>query len=350
MNRSAEFWLRISIVCLICLVIFYAPAILFPFIISLIIAVLLNPVALWIHKQANRLFHGRFPYDGSIVLSFIVFLAVIYLIIVHILVPFVTEFREFIKSVPGTLDALQRTIPAIEAEYQFNLLPPEARTVISKIVTDIGEYTLKLAQFSISAIFSFASTVVELIVVPFITFYMMKKGGQFIQFFIELFPDRFQGHLRQLFDEMHGVLNAYIRGQLMLSALMAFLVFLGMFLLDIPYPLVIGLLAGLVEMVPVIGPIIGAIPPVLLGLLKGTGVMVQVIVFYVIVQQLDSHLIMPKLMGQVIDVHPVAIIAGVLVGGHLFGVLGMMVSVPAVAVLQIIVRHMWFYDRYKSLR
>lgn len=350
MNKGAEFWLRISIVCLICIIIFLDPAILFPFILSLIIAVLLNPVALWIHGQANRLCHGRFPYDVAIILSFLVFLTVIYMIIIHILVPFVSEFREFMKSFPSTLAALQQAIPAAEAEYQFNLLPPEARNVISKILSDVGEYTLKIAQFSLSAIFSFASTVVELIVVPFITFYMMKKGGYVVESFIKLFPDRFRTHLRELFKETHSVLNAYIRGQLILSALMAFLVFLGMFLLDIPYPLVIGLVAGLVEMVPIIGPVIGAIPPVLLGLLKGTGVMVQVIIFYVVVQQLDSHFIMPKLMGHVIDVHPVAIIAGVLVGGHLFGVLGMMISVPTVAILQIILRHMWFYDRYKSLR
>lgn len=108
--------------------------------------------------------------------------------------------------------------------------------------------------------------------------------------------------------------------------------------------------AGVVEMVPIIGPIIGAVPPILLGLLQGSSVMIQVIIFYVVVQQLDSHFIMPKLMGSIIEVHPVAIIAGVLIGGSLKGILGMMIAVPAVAVLQILLRHMWYYDRYKVLR
>ena len=76
--------------------------------------------------------------------------------------------------------------------------------------------------------------------------------------------------------------------------------------------------------------------------------MLKVIVFYIIVQQLDSHLIMPKLMGSIINVHPVAIILGVLVGGHLYGIVGMMVAVPLLAVLQVILKHMWFYERYKS--
>lgn len=189
---------------------------------------------------------------------------------------------------------------------------------------------------------------VELIIVPIITFYMIKRGDDFCRSFIRLFPAAYEEHLRILFHEIHYVLSAYIRGQLALCILMAIVVFIGMMALGIPYPLVIGLLAGLVEMVPILGPIIGAVPPALLGLTQSSGVMLKVIVFYIIVQQLDSHLIMPKLMGSIINVHPVAIILGVLVGGHLYGIVGMMVAVPLLAVLQVILKHMWFYERYKS--
>ena len=349
MKGSAEFWMRIAIVLFFVILVFAAPMVLFPFTVSLIIAILLNPLAHWIHDHV-KLFGGlkKLPYDVAILISFAIFVAVIYMIIIHIFVPFVSEFREFIKGIPAMMTAVQQAIPELERQYQLSLMPPEAKNFVARIIQDVGEYTLKLAQFSLSAIFSFASTVVELIVVPFITFYMMKKGGYFVQVFIGLFPDRFHDHLENLFKEIHFVLNAYIRGQLLLSAIMALVVFIGMWSMDIPYPLVIGLLAGLVEMVPLIGPIIGAIPPVLLGLLQGSSVMVKVIIFYIIVQQLDGHFFMPKLMGSIIDVHPVAIIAGVLIGGQLFGVVGMMISVPLVAVLQVLLRHMWFYNRYKK--
>ncbi len=349
MKWGAELWMRIAIVLFFVILVVAAPMVLFPFTVSLIIAILLNPLAHWIHDHV-KLFGGlkKLPYDVAILISFAIFVSVIYLIIVHIFVPFVSEFREFIKGIPAMMVAVQQAIPELERQYQLSLMPPEAKNFVARIIQDVGEYTLKLAQFSLSAIFSFASTVVELIVVPFITFYMMKKGGYFVQVFIGLFPDRFHDHLENLFKEIHFVLNAYIRGQLILSVIMALVVFVGMWSMDIPYPLVIGLLAGLVEMVPLIGPIIGAIPPVLLGLLQGSSVMVKVIVFYIIVQQLDGHFFMPKLMGSIIDVHPVAIIAGVLIGGQLFGVVGMMISVPLVAVLQVILRHMWFYNRYKK--
>lgn len=354
MKKTPEFWLRITIVLFFTVLIISSPSILFPFGISLIISILLTPLAQWIQKYAKKIGIKKFPYDFSISISFLIFLAVLYMIMIHIFVPFIAELRDFSKSLPETFTAIQTAIPEIGKRYDLNVLPAEIQSevqgFVSKMIQEIGEYTLKFAQFSLFAIFSLASTVIELVVVPFITFYMMKKGSAFADLFAGFFPDKYQAHIKEVFKEIHFVLKAYIHGQLLLSVLMAAVVFVGMWIMDIPYPLVIGLLAGLVEMVPVIGPIIGAIPPILLGLLQGTATMIQVIIFYVIVQQLDSHFVMPKLMGSIIEVHPVAIIAGVLIGGSLFGVIGMMIAVPTVAVLQILFRHMWYYDKYKVSR
>ena len=335
MKRTAEFWMRIAITLFFILLALSAPIIFFPFGISLILSILLTPLAQKLYKWINMTGIKNIPYDIPIIISFGIFIGIIYLIAIHIFVPFITELRAFTRSIPATFSALQSAIPELEAAYHLSLLPAEAQGFIAKMIQEIGEYTLRLAQFSLSAIFSF---------------YMMKKGRTFSNKFAELFPERYHAHIKNLFKEIHFVLKAYIHGQLLLSVLMAFLVFIGMWIMDIPYPLVIGLLAGVVEMVPIIGPIIGAIPPILLGLLQGSSVMIQVIIFYVVVQQLDSHFIMPKLMGSIIEVHPVAIIAGVLIGGSLKGILGMMIAVPAVAVLQILLRHMWYYDRYKVLR
>lgn len=347
MKRGASFWLRVAAALfvggLVCLV----PAILFPFGLSLILAVLLKPLADGIARLGKR--GGLLlPYDLAIVLAFVLFLGILYLIGQYVLVPFIKEFQEFIASIPQIVATVQQAAPRLIEQYQLNAVPPEVKQLIASTIEKIGSYTLGLASLSLSAAFSFASTMIELIVVPIITFYMIKSGSAFCRGFIGLFPERYEKHLTLLFQEIHFVLSAYIRGQLTLSVLMTLVVFLGMVFLDIPYPLVIGLLAGIVEMVPVIGPIMGAVPPVLLGLAQSSAVMLQVLAFYIVVQQLDSHIVMPKLMGSIIKVHPVAIILGVLVGGHLYGVVGMMISVPVLAVLQVLLRHMWFYNRYRQ--
>lgn len=348
MKRDAEFWLRIGTVLFVIVLICITPAILFPFGLSLILAVLLKPLADWIACRVRRVSRVKIPYDLCIAAAFLIFLAVLYLIAQYVFVPFIREFRDFIASVPSIIASAQQAVPLLVEQYQMSALPPEVKQLIGSTLEKIGTYTLSLAQLSLSAVFSFASAMVELIVVPIITFYMIKSGDRFCNGFIALFPKQYEAHLHLLFHEMHHVLSAYIRGQLALSVMMTLVVFLGMVILDIPYPLVIGLLAGIVEMIPIVGPIIGAVPPVFLGLAQGSAVMVKVIVFYIVVQQLDSHVIMPKLMGSIIKVHPVAIILGVLVGGHLYGVVGMMIAVPLLAVLQVLLRHMWFYNRYKE--
>lgn len=344
MKQGAQFWLRIAIAVFFLALLYLAPTIILPFGISLILSTLLSPVARYIQKTIHHFGFQKFPYDLSIILSFGLFILVIYLLIIGILAPFITQFKEFIYNVPAALQALEMKIPQVQAVYEFTVMPPEIQGIFTDIVKQIGNYSLRVAQFSLSAVFSFATTVVELIVVPFLTFYMMKKGSAFIQWFIDIFPQTYRSHLKIFFSELHFVLTAYIRGQLALCAIMGCVVFLGMEFLNIPYPLVIGLLAAIVELIPMIGPIIGAIPPVLLALLQGSSVALKVIVFYIIVQQLDGHFVMPKLMGSIIRVHPVAIIAGVLIGGHIFGVVGMMVAVPLTAVIQVVLKHLWFYN------
>ncbi len=348
MKRGASFWLRVTAALFVAGLVCLVPAILFPFGLSLILAVLLKPLADGIARLGTRGGRSLFPYDLAIVLAFVLFLGILYLIGQYVLVPFIKEFQEFIASIPQIVATVQQAAPRLIEQYQLDAVPPEVKQLIASTIEKIGSYTLGLASLSLSAAFSFASTMIELIVVPIITFYMIKSGSAFCRGFIRLFPERYENHLTLLFQEIHFVLSAYIRGQLTLSVLMTLVVFLGMVFLDIPYPLVIGLLAGIVEMVPVIGPIMGAVPPVLLGLAQSSAVMLQVLAFYIVVQQLDSHIVMPKLMGSIIKVHPVAIILGVLVGGHLYGVVGMMISVPVLAVLQVLLRHMWFYNRYRE--
>lgn len=348
MWRSAEFWLRVTAAAILVLLPIVAPGILFPFGLSLFLAILLKPLANGIQKAICRMGLVKFPYDLSIIVAFLIFLTVLYLIATYVLVPFGRQFQEFIKQVPILLNEVQQALLQMEAQYNVAAMPQEGKQLIGSILEKIGNYTLSLASFSLSAVFSLASTMVELIVVPVITFYMIKIGGRFVRGFIALFPQNYRPHLTRLFEEMNRVLSAYIVGQLSLSVLMTVVIFLGMLALGIPYPLVIGLLAGVVEMIPVVGPIVGAVPAILLGLAESSGLAVKVLIFYIVVQQLDAHLVMPKLMGSVTNVHPVAIILGVLVGGQLYGIVGMMVAVPVLAVLQILLRHMWYYDIYKS--
>ena len=135
MKNSPEFWLRIAVTVFIVALIILVPQILYPFSISLILSVLLTPVADSIQALMRKAGLKKFPYDISIIFSFLLFIALVYLVIIHILVPFVTEAKSFINGLPAIVQEIQQAIPALEAEYDVRLIPPELRHVINNIVS-----------------------------------------------------------------------------------------------------------------------------------------------------------------------------------------------------------------------
>ena len=146
---------------------------------------------------------------------------------------------------------------------------------------------------------------------------------------------------RNVIEEMALVISGYIRGQVLISIVIGVIVFCGMYLLEIDYPLVLGLLAACTETIPIIGPIVGSVPAIMLAYLVAPALACKVIVFYIIVHQLENHIVVPNIMGHTIALHPVVVIISLLIGGQLLGIIGMMMAVPATAILRVIVRQLW---------
>ncbi len=346
--KDSQFWLRIAVVAFLCMIIYFVPWVVVPFILALFLTLLLRPVVAGIMTGADKLGWKWFPVDLAIVLSFLIFILVMVLLINSIVVPFLDQFQLFVSQLPEMTNQVTTMFANLQSQW-LAFIPPDAKGVINDLAVKAGNYLVDVAKTGIFAIWSFASKLVELIVVPIIAFYMLKSGSRFKKAFAKLFPGRYQNHILTVIQEMDFMLSAYVRGQLLMCCLMAGMVFVGMWFMDVPYPLVIALLAGIVELVPIVGPIIGAIPAVLLGATVSFSLAVKVLVFYIIVQQMEGHLIMPNLMGNVIEIHPVTIIAGVLIGSASIGIFGMMLAVPVLSIFKVISKHMWYYNKYREL-
>lgn len=148
--------------------------------------------------------------------------------------------------------------------------------------------------------------------------------------------------------EMAVVVSNYIRGQVLISIIMGLMVFCGMYFLQVDYPLVLGLLSTLTETIPILGPIVGAIPAIVLAYLVSPVLATKVAVFYIILHQLENHIIVPNVMGHTIDLHPTLVIISLLIGGHLYGIAGMILAVPVAAILKVLLRHLWNLDDLKK--
>ncbi len=283
------------------------------------------------------------PRSIAVLLSFVVAIFAIVLAALFIVFPFIQEFDKFVIDLPGLVRRIQFLLVVIEQQATAMELPDNVRDLLNQGIANMASFSVEMAKRILNAVFGFASQAVELVVVPVLTYYLLKDWRSLQSGLINAFSVQYQQQLQNVTNEMGNVISGYIRGQIVISIIMGILVFSGMYLLGVDYPLVLGLLATLTETIPIVGPIIGAIPAILLAYIAAPALAVKVIIFYILIQQIENHLIVPNIMGHTIDLHPILVVVSLLIGGHIYGVVGMMLAVPVTALLRVIIRHLWYY-------
>ncbi len=341
-TRSA--WLRVAVVILLLYILGKAAAIFLPLILATVLAFILYPLVRKLSHLRLWPTQKTLPLEIAILLAFVLTGILLSIMISYIFMPFVGEFNQFVASLPKLVVRVKQLLFSLSTSVQIVELPENMRTMIDNSLSNAATYSLNLATRVINATFGFAGQVVELIVVPVLAFYFLKDWSTLRAAFISVFPVAAHKKTRMIVDEMGLVISGYVRGQLLVSALMGMMVFLGMLFLDVDYPLVLGLIAALTEAIPVVGPIIGAIPALLLAFLASPALALKVLIFYLVIHQLENNILVPHVMKHTLELHPVTVIISLLIGAHLSGVLGMIVAVPVAAILKVLYKHLWHYQ------
>lgn len=343
MLKTASFWLRAIIVGMIVWLLTKVTSIYLPVILALILSFLLNSVVDCLVSLPKRWGKRQMPRSIAVLLSFVVAIFAIVLAALFIVFPFIQEFDKFVIDLPGLVRRIQFLLVVIEQQATAMELPDNVRDLLNQGIANMASFSVEMAKRILNAVFGFASQAVELVVVPVLTYYLLKDWRSLQSGLINAFSVQYRQQLQNVTNEMGNVISGYIRGQIVISIIMGILVFSGMYLLGVDYPLVLGLLATLTETIPIVGPIIGAIPAILLAYIAAPALAVKVIIFYILIQQIENHLIVPNIMGHTIDLHPILVVVSLLIGGHIYGVVGMMLAVPVTALLRVIIRHLWYY-------
>jgi predicted PurR-regulated permease PerM len=178
---------------------------------------------------------------------------------------------------------------------------------------------------------------------PIIAFYLLVDLPHIRTVFRSLVPERARGDAMVLARRLSTAIGGYFRGQLAVAIVVGIMASIGMLLIDLPFWLIVGMIAGLFNMIPLIGPWIGAIPGIAIAFTTGGGMgkAVAVAVVMAIVQQIDNHFISPMVMQRAVKLHPAVVMLALLAGGTLAGFFGLLLAVPAAATLKIVCGHAW---------
>ena len=242
---------------------------------------------------------------------------------------------------------------AILQEWMYPLLgvvgePEKIQGILNRELLKVGELPLKVISSitsilwgSVAGLFSFILLLANLVIIPVVMFYLLRDYDLINKKMLSFVPARFREQVLSLIKEIDGVLADFVRGQLMVGLIMAGLYSIGLFFCGTPMSLFIGLLAGLASLVPYLGLVFGFVPAAILTFMQTQD---WVLVFgvagvFAVVQGLEGMIITPRIVGEKIGLHPVAIILAVLLGAEFFGLVGVIVSVPVAAALNVLFTH-----------
>jgi predicted PurR-regulated permease PerM len=223
--------------------------------------------------------------------------------------------------------------------YERLRIPRELRQGIDQSALAAGEGAVQSIQGSLLAVVGSLSYLPWLLLIPILAFFLLKDAATLRRTLIKALPHDGQLRWHRLFEELNAALAAYTRAQLLACVLVGVFCGVGFAILGIPYPVVLGVLAGVLEFIPLVGPLVLAAVAATIAALHAPMLAVWAIGFLVIIRLIEDYAIYPRLIRRSIHLHPLAVILAVLAGAELGGLAGMFLAVPTAAIASVIYRH-----------
>ncbi len=239
---------------------------------------------------------------------------------------------------PRYLDACTQTASRAE-QYYRERLPPSLRPAVDSWVEGAADAVTSTATKGLGVTVHGVGFVIEMLLVPILAFYFLADGPSIRRQVLFFVPRRYVFRTELLLDQSDDIFQRYIKGQVILCIIAFAVVAAGLWALGVDFHLLLGVVAGVTRAVPIIGPVIGGIPIMAAVLLtKSLSVALWVLLAFTLMHLLESKFLMPAILGQQLDLHPVLIIVALLLGAQMGGLLGVVVAAPVLAAVKTIVQ------------
>ncbi len=329
-------------------IIVFASTLFTPILIAGILYFIFNPIVRFLEK--------KLPRTLSILLIYLVFVAFIGFVLSAVGPVFTKQVTDLFNSIPSYVKQIQIFIKQMSNSQWFTWMMNQDFVSVAKIESSIGEYLTSLPENitgSLSSVFGVVTNIaITAVTVPFILFYMLKDGNRFPNLAVKILPDKYKNEGLKIFKDLYETLAAYIQGQLIVCMFVGTACFIGFWIAGVKYALILGVIIAVTNIIPYVGPFLGATPAVIIAFLDSPTKAFIALIIVVAVQQTDGNLLSPLIIGRRLNTHPLTIILLLIGAGSFGGILGMILAVPAYALLKAftlnIVRLVRLRQRYKK--
>jgi predicted PurR-regulated permease PerM len=226
----------------------------------------------------------------------------------------ILALQDFIKSSAGAID-----VESIDIKGKLESFMTTVSGEVMVILSNIGSIVSAVA------------------IIPFVVFFFLRDGRNMKKVFISYVPNRYFEITLNIMHKIDGQLGGYLRGQFTEATVVGVLGTIALVILNVKYSIIIGIFAGLANMIPYVGPVAGAVPAILVTLVNGGSMatIIYIVIAFAIVQFIDNMIVQPIVLSKSVDLHPLIIVFAVLIGGKFFGLLGLLLAVPAAGMIKV---------------
>lgn len=272
---------------------------------------------------------------------FIVYFAMFFIVAGVLLygMPYIiAQLYRVADAVPGYATQVQEFTASLQIEYARAGIPETLRRIIDERINWLESILVQQAERVVETLLGLAGYVFNIILAPIFAFYLLKDIELFTNRIVSFIPPDSREDVLALGSEISRVIDSFVRGYLLVSLIVGFLTGLAMTFLNMEFALMLGIFAGLTNLIPYFGPLIGAIPAIALAMLVSKWMVLKVAIAFLVIQQIESAVIGPRVIGNRVGLHPLFVILVLLAGTQLYGLTGLILSVPVAAILRILFR------------
>ena len=292
---------------------------------------------------------------GIAILLVMLGVIVIFIMIITSLVPIIQkQLLDLVSQLPYYYQIISEQVENFMQTGLFETIQEQFNKINTDFIQSITERLNGILNFTFSGIGSVVGIIGDIVItvmtMPVILYYLLKDGNKVIPFVTRMFPTRSQHKISVMLNEMNQQVSSYIRGQITVAICVGFTYIIGYTLIGLPYGVTIGMIAGLLTIIPYIGSIIGLTPALIIGFVTNPTLALHVLLVFVIEQLIESRVLQPLILGSSLKMHPVTILIILLAAGKMFGLVGLLIAVPVYAVVKVFITHFFaWYKEYSGL-
>jgi predicted PurR-regulated permease PerM len=302
------------------------------FLLTLLLATIMS-------APVNYLARQGMPRVWGTLAVFVGLLLGLQLVVEVVIAPLLDQTQRLLADFPALLAEVRNLVNRLEQTTRLDLAEPlYAERLLEAAQDRVSGLSVETVA---SAGYSIANIAYLVVVILLTSVYAVLQPAPLVRGFVSLFPAGRRQQVREMLNKMYWNVQRWVLGQFADKMIVGLLIGLGLWVVGIPFALLLGILTGLLGLIPYIGIVVSLVPPVLLALASNPIDVLWVMVVYLLVLQLEADLIYPVVMSRAVALHPAAIIFGLFVMSVFFGFVGLLLAVPLVAALQVVLRELW---------